>query len=184
MATDALAIVSLATMKSELRIPLAETEHDTLLTGQIKGAVSFVSRHLRAPLLDRVEVFRSARPGDSMAPIVLPTGSVRYVGSVKYWTPGRALRDAPDGTIDVDTLGRVVALRGFQMYPPADGWPLVLGGSEIEITLTRGMDTPPPLRAAVVLCVRQLYDGYREIRPTEAFWALLGQYRAYTRRRW
>ena len=184
MARTALDIVSLAMMKAELRIPAAEIEHNTLLTGQIAAAVSFVSRHLRAPLLDRVEVFRCWRPGDSTAPIVLPTGSVRYVGSVKYWTPGRALREAPDGAIDVDTLGRVVALSGFQIYPPVGGWPLVLGGSLIEIMLTRGMDTPPALRAAVVLCVRQLYDGYREIRPTEAFYGMLRPYRSYTRRRW
>ena len=181
MATNALDIVSLATMKSELRIPAAESEHDTLLTGQIAGAVSFVSRHLRAPLVDRAEVFRCSRPGDSAAPIVLPTYGVRSVGSVRYWTTGAPLREAPDGSIDVDTLGRLVARRGFEIYPPADGWPLVLGGSLIEIMLTRGMNTPPALRSAVVLCVRQFYDGYREIRPTEAFWALMRPFRSYKR---
>ena len=45
--------------------------------------------------------------------------------------------------------------------------------------MTRGMDTPPALRSAVVLCVRQFYDGYREIRPTEAFYALMRPYRSY-----
>ena len=183
MATNALDIVSLATMKSELRIPAAETSHDTLLTGQIAGGVSFVSRHLRAPLVDRAEVFYCARPAGSAPPLVLPTGGVRSVGSVKYWTADGSLREAPDGSIDVDTLGRLVARRGFEIHPPADGWPLVLGGSLIEIMLTRGMDTPPALRSAVVLCVRQLYDGYREIRPTEAFYALMKPWRAYTRRR-
>ena len=179
MATNALDIVSLATMKSELRIPASEPEHDVLLTRQIASAVSFVSKHLRAPLLDRAEVFRSSRPSDAATPIVLPTGSVRSVGSVKYWTAGGAIREAPDGAIDVDTLGRLVALSGFQIYPPAAGWPLVLGGSLIEIMLTRGMDAPEALRAATVLCVRQLYDGYREIRPTEAFYALMAPFRSY-----
>ena len=41
------------------------------------------------------------------------------------------------------------------------------------------MDAPPALRSAVVLCVRQLYDGYREIRPTEAFWAMIEPWRDY-----
>ena len=36
-----------------------------------------------------------------------------------------------------------------------------------------------PLRAAITTTVRQLYDGYREIRPTEAFFALMGPYRSY-----
>ena len=54
---------------------------------------------------------------------------------------------------------------------------LVLDNSQIEIVVTRGMTTPPALRSAVVLCVRQLYDGYREIRPTEAFYALIDPWR-------
>ena len=36
-----------------------------------------------------------------------------------------------------------------------------------------------PLRAAIILTVRQLYDGYRDIRPTEAFYALMQPFRSY-----
>ena len=179
MATNALDIVSLATMKDELRIPVAETSHDVLLTGQIAGAVSFVSRYLRSPLLDRSEVFGCSRPSYSGTPIILPTVGVRSVGSIRYWTTDGSLREAPDGTIAVDTLGRLVEYSGFVIYPPADGWPLVLDNSHIEIVVTRGIDTPPALRSAVVLCVRQLYDGYRDIRPTQAFYALMRPWRSY-----
>ena len=126
MATNALDIVSLATMKSELRIPAAETDHDTLLTSHIANAVSFVSRPLRVPLLDRAEGFRCSRPTDSAIPIVLPTDGVRSVGSVRYWTADGSLREAPDGSIAVGTLGRLVAGSGFEIYPPADGWPRYL----------------------------------------------------------
>ena len=179
MAANALDIVSLATMKDELRIPAAEVSHDVLLTGQIAAAVSFVSRPLRVPLLDRAEGFRCSRPSYAATPIILPTDGVRSVSSVKYWTAAGSLREAPDGTIVVGTLGRLVEYCGFVIYPPASGWPLVLDNSHIEIVVTRGMDTPPALRSAVVLCVRQFYDGYREIRPTEAFYALMRPYRSY-----
>ena len=179
MAANALDIVSLATMKSELRIELDETAHDILLTGQIASAVSFVSLHLRVPLVDRAEEFRCSRPADSATPIILPTRGVRSVGSVKYWTADGSLREAPNGTIDVSTLGRLVDYMGFVIYPPADGWPLVLGNSLIEIGVKRGMNAPPALQSAIVLCVRQLYDGYREIRPKEAFWALMQPFRSY-----
>ena len=37
----------------------------------------------------------------------------------------------------------------------------------------------PALKAAGVLLCRQLYDGAREIRPTAAFWSLLGPFRSY-----
>ena len=35
------------------------------------------------------------------------------------------------------------------------------------------------MKAAGVLLVRQLYNGYREIRPTEAFFALVAPFRSY-----
>ena len=37
----------------------------------------------------------------------------------------------------------------------------------------------PALKAAVTLVIRQLYGGYREIRPTEAFYALIAPWRRY-----
>ena len=40
---QALGVVSLATMKRELRIELAGTSHDALLTAQILAAVSYLS---------------------------------------------------------------------------------------------------------------------------------------------
>lgn len=42
--SEALAVIALAAMKEELRIPPTETEHDALLTRQIVDAVSFVSK--------------------------------------------------------------------------------------------------------------------------------------------
>ena len=166
-------------MRSELRITV--DDHDALLIRQINSAVSFVSEPLRAPLLDRAEGFRCRRPGDSTYPIVIPTDGVRSVASVKYWTPDGHLNAYPDGSISVSTLGRLEqsAQGGFVIYPPTAGWPEVLANSLIELVVVRGMNTPAALQAAVVLCVRQLYNGYREIRATEAFYALIDPFRSY-----
>ena len=49
---QALTIVSLSTMKLELRIPESETSHDELLAGQIHDAVNFVSRATGRTLAD------------------------------------------------------------------------------------------------------------------------------------
>ena len=46
--SEALAVIALAAMKEELRIPPTETEHDALLTRQIVDAVSFVSKYTGA----------------------------------------------------------------------------------------------------------------------------------------
>ena len=178
MATNSLDVVSLATMRSELRITV--DDHDALLIRQINSAVSFVSEPLRAPLLDRAEGFRCRRPGDSTYPIVIPTDDVRSVASVKYWTPDGHLNAYPDGSISLSTLGRLEQSEsGFAIYPPTAGWPEVLPNSLIELIVVRGMNAPAALEAAVVLCVRQLYDGYRDIRPTEAFYALIEPFRSY-----
>ena len=78
------------------------------------------------------------------------------------------------------TLGRLEQGKGgFVIYPPIAGWPEVLADSLIELLVVRGMNAPPALLAAVVLCVRQLYNGHRDIRPTEAFWALIDPFRTY-----
>ena len=181
MAANALDIVDLVTMKTELRIPDPgeASEHDVLLTGQIAAAVSFVSRFLRVPLVDQDEQFYCSRPSSSSAPIILSTDGVRSVSSIKYWTVGSALREAPGGSINVNTLGRLVEYCGYVIYPPAAGWPLILDGSVIEIVVKRGQDTPEALRAAVILCVRQFYNGYRRIRPTEAFFAMVRPFQDY-----
>ena len=42
--TQGLAVVGLAHMKEELRIPPGELEHDALITRQIVSAVSYVAR--------------------------------------------------------------------------------------------------------------------------------------------
>ena len=178
MATDALDVLSLELLKYELRLPQSEVEHDALLTAQTSAAVAFVSKYLPAPLLDRAEGFRCFRPGDPVAPIVLPTDNVRAVTSASYWTANGSLLDAPDGVVAVGTLGRTLDSGGFVIYPPVTGWPEVLDNSKMVIVVKRGMDTPPALRSAVMLCVRQLYDGYREIRPREAFWAMLEPWRS------
>ena len=50
--TEALAVVSLEMMKTELRIPLAEASHDELLSGQIHSAANFCAQSTGRPLSD------------------------------------------------------------------------------------------------------------------------------------
>lgn len=51
MAT-ALEIVTLERMKTELRIPLTITDHDSIIEGQINSAVNFVSEYTGRKLVD------------------------------------------------------------------------------------------------------------------------------------
>ena len=184
MAGTATDVVTLDEIKAELRIDAAVSDHDTLLTGHIEAAVSFVSRHVDAPMVDVDETIYVPRPGGASLPVSFVALAVKSVESVKYWTfANSTLRDEPDATIAGGALGRLVSHgRHNLLYPPADGWPEALQGSLLAVQVKRGLAidaTTKALKQAVILCVRQFYDGYREIRPTEAFYALIAPWRRY-----
>ena len=183
MADTATEVVTLDEIKAELRIDAAVSDHDALLTGHIEAAVSFVARHVDAPLVDVAETIYAPRPSGASLPVSFRVLAVKSVESVKYWTPASALRDDPDGAVAKGDLGRLVSEgRHNLLYPPADGWPEALQGSLLAVQVKRGLAidaTTKALKQAVVLCVRQFYDGYREIRPTEAFYALIAPWRRY-----
>ena len=74
----------------------------------------------------------------------------------------RAELRIPDGSHDDLVTGQVVA--AFNFISEATG----RGAADLD---------NPALRSAAILLVRQLYNGYREIRPTEAFFALIDPFR-------
>ena len=163
-------------------VPL-DTQTD-LLTNQIEAAVSFVSHSLRGPLVDRDEKYYLP-PVTGEGPLIFCSPELKSISGIKYWTPSGSLRLDPDGAIAPGDLGRLHKERydwqTHLVYGPSAGWPETLHDSLIELTVVRGLDITPEtaaLRSAVILCVRQLYDGYREIRPTEAFMRITAPYRS------
>ena len=183
MAASATDVISVARIKDELRIPAGTDSQDDLIQNQIEAAVSFVSSVLRAPMVDRDErYFLPPVTGDGA--LIFASPMLKSITEIKYWTSGGSLRLDPDGTIQAADLGRLHFGRydwqTHSQFPPAVGWPQTLADSLLEIKVVRGMDITPgtaALRSAVVLCVRQLYDGYRQIRPTEAFLQIVKPFR-------
>ena len=183
MAATALDIVTLDSIKEELRIPAGTDSQDTLLESQIQAAVSYVSAVLRGPLVDQNEKYYLA-PIRGEGPLIFASPMLKSLTEFKFWTPTGALRLDPDGTIPRADLGRLHKERydwqTHEVFPPGSGWPDTLPDSLIELAVVRGMDITPEtvaLRSAAILCVRQLYDGYRQIRPTEAFLAIVRPFR-------
>ena len=182
MAATPVDVVSLEAMKLELRIEPDETDHDAMLTAQIGAAVSFVGRAIKEPLVDVTDTLKCPRPSGDAA-VVLYASAITAVTSVRYWTTDGSLRAAPDGTVDIATLGRREAFdrgRCTRQYPPADGWPETLSSSRVWFDVTRGFvleDKHESIKQAIILCVRQLYDGSIQIRPTEAFFSFIDPWR-------
>ena len=184
MAASATDVISVARIKDELRIPAGTDSQDTLLENQIEAAVSFVSAVLRGPLVDQTEKYYLA-PVTGEGPLIFSSPMLKTITEIKFWTPSGALRSDPNGTIAGADLGRVTIGRydwqTHEVFPTASGWPDTLTDSLFELTVIRGMDITPKtaaLRSAAVLCVRQLYDGYRQIRPTEAFLKITAPFRS------
>lgn len=175
-------VLSLEMARAELRLPPGETGHDTLLTTQIEQAVAWVSAEISAPILDRVETVRAPLPAAADRPVSVPTSVVRRVTAIAAWSPAAALRAAPD--LAITGWGRLEPSPSLPrdaawIWPPAAGWPATAAGSCFEVTVVRGLAAAldPSLRAAVILALRQLYDGAAEIRPTAAVYALLAPHR-------
>ena len=182
MAATALEVVSAEEIKRELRLEVSDSDQDELLESQIAAAVSLVARQISTPLVDVTETIHVPRPPADQ-PLCFRALAVKAVLQIHYWTPAGALRDPADGMIDKAELGRRVSRdRSNTLYPPPAGWPEILDGSLLALKVKRGLELSAQTKAlkqAVILCVRQFYDGYREIRPTEAFYALIAPFRRY-----
>ncbi len=180
---NAIEVVSLAQIKAELRLDADDTSQDDLLTQQVGAAVEFISGVIDRPILAESKVLYCPPPvAGSKAPLYIRGDSLTGISSIKYWTADGELRSEPDGTIEPADLGRFVSghVSPNAIYPPVTGWPAALQGSCYEVNATRQFTRyAMGLPQAVILCVRQFYNGYREIRPTEAFYALIEQYRYY-----
>ena len=178
MPSTALEVLSLADAKAQLRVTV--DDHDALITGHIEAAVDFVAKKTHIPLLDETYTVDVERPV-SDRPMVFGWGVLDIMGviSVAYWEPTQELREAPTGSIDVADLGRLDYMRNYTgdrwyLWPPAAGWPEVLGNSLIKLELKRSVtDVPPGLRTAVLLAVRQLYEGFYEIRMTNTMFTFM-----------
>ena len=182
IATTPLEVVSLAEMKSELRLPSTENSLDTLISGLIASAVRSVADITDRPLVARPHVHVLERFPPENCPIRLPYQFVSSADRIVYRTPTDSLRTAGTGMIPAADLG-VMERRpdgdGFDLYWPEDGWPEILPRSRPQVMLTMGWDAGGAAALAVKLMVRDAFDGRTEIRGTPAADRILEPYLPY-----
>ena len=137
-------ILSLAEAKRHLRIDDDSQDGNSLVSSCVENAVSDVMRRTGLPLIDRIIRLDLFRPYNSMDAIfvgVMP-GELRSIQSILYWTADSDLRDDPGGSITISDLGRM-DLKFAAVWPPVDGWPVVLKNSTLQVNLTIGFDIGP-----------------------------------------
>ena len=156
----ALDIVTLERVKSELRIPATITDHDLIIEGQIRSAVSWVSQQTGLPLVDTVKKFYSVPRGEH-EPILLDTNFAKSIDRIDYWDMTGSLNTQANASLSGASLSTTIT--GIaSVFPPDTGWPTILDGSEFLISLTIGYDitvTSQALESAVISLVRDLYTG-------------------------
>ena len=121
MADSATDILSVEDAKMQVRADGDEPEINAIIERAIKGAVGYVERYTRIPLIDRERIFTLNTCGTD-EPLVIPVRDVKEVVSARYWEAAQKIRENPSGTITVANLGRLdERLVDTHLYPPAEG---------------------------------------------------------------
>ena len=118
-------------------------------------------------------------------PVVFAAPALKSLENLEYWTPAGSEIDAPNGRIDGADLGRLsfgqYDWQTHALYPTTSGWPETLPATLFQLTAKRGLDITPEtaaLRSAVILLVRSLYDGFREMKRNSAFFQIVRPFKA------
>ena len=184
MAATALDVLSLAAAKAELQVEDTDA-FNARIEAEIGAAVDFVSRELGRPLLDLTEIYECPPPAAGATyPLRIEATDATGVDHINFWTLDGELRSAPEGHILDSDLGRVLlADEQVEVWPPAAGWPDALGGSDLEVYITRAFDTEahPSVRHAVICATRNFYNGATEIMTRNAVFHLLRPWRRLAR---
>ena len=147
--------VPLAEVKLALRVN--GTDDDAMLGAHIASAREFIERRIQAKIGTQtwefvIDCFPSAE-------IKLPFGPVQSVTSIKYDDPQGVERSVDPDTYDLDNTSR----RPW-VFNTAGGWPESLDTfNAVRIRFVAGYAdmtlAPASLRAAIILKVKELYDG-------------------------
>ncbi len=164
MATEAIEIITLDVGKLELQADDGIVDVDRRITRAIKAAVGYVEKETGLPLIEAQDTYEVSVRANEI-PAILPRLHIKSIDEVLYWEKEQELREEPQGNIAVESLGRIKAdpYKDWTLvWPPADGWPIRLYGSEFRFTVTRSYELDSSkdehLLQALILMMRNFYD--------------------------
>ena len=184
MATTAFEILSLEEAKRQLWIDDNDSQ-DVQTRLAIQNAVHYVSIMTGLPLIVKQTIYPACPPIDEESPIILQFGFLKPqdsdpkgISGIYYWGSTQKKRDEPTGTIDVNNLGYIRNFNGLpvEVYPPGDGWPDVLQGTEFIFTINEEYslkDQGDTVKQVVILMTRQFYENPQNFEASLAVNAIL-----------
>ena len=178
----------LSEVKAHLQLDPASTAMDTELKQYRTGAVSFCEGYLGFKII--TTVFDKAVYARGSEPMYLGERHLSSVRQVRYWTTeDKYMSEEPDVTLTNDDLGRIgFYSRGrlpssqdpriesgrqdsYILWPVSE-WPKAAYGSLFSVTLDVGLPAAdsrmPGIRTAVLLMIRETFEGYRVMSPNHA----------------
>ena len=161
-------------LRRELDLPDDYRDDDIQLTSLSQEAAAIIERVTGLPLLDREETQFAAPTAFSGLPLCLDTSFVQVnkVPTFRAWGTGQTLDEEPQPFTPAGSRFSTEDPRhGPYWLWIAGQWPERLGGTEIEVTFTRGIPATDQLFAEVarscgVELVRQRKQGIRTMAPT------------------
>ena len=178
--TNPLSVISLERLRHETRQPSTFVGHNDHLIELLKDAIDFVSKEISRPLLRISEIESISTPFVKTCPIYIFKSDILSIIELKYWTEDVSLRDDPDGTLDITTLGRLEIRNQncYVLYPPETGWPLTLRSSRFKVMMNRHWpislnNQNQGLKRAIVVHTREAYDGNLTILTLKAIRSLI-----------
>ena len=166
MVATATDLCSLDRVRTELRLDPGDDEHDVMLVEHIGAAVAWVAKRVAYPIVDRDRTVGVYQPSNGH-PLRLALRGLKAVGDIRYWTEHGDPETLPDGHLAAPEATQVKPMPqgdGLFVLPPVGGWPSFYGSTPLEVDVTLGLTlgrhpNEAALRQAVVLLVRELYDG-------------------------
>lgn len=146
--------VTLADVKAALRVDF--TDDDALIAGFLSSAREWVERSIQSKLA--LQTWELVSDGFPTAEIILPFGPVQSITSIKY---------NDEGDVEQTLASDSYSLDNVNVYPsviPADQWPSTIDTFDavrvrFVVGYSDGTLVPSPIRSAIILKVKELYDG-------------------------
>ena len=172
MATDPLAILSVAQFKTAIRLVGTDPDIDRLLAGYIEGAGGWVEELCELGIVDTAVVECVDVPGGDR-PLV-----IRHRAPVIHSFKWRRAVDIGGAYTDAPVTPGEAGERLSTVAAPSGGWP----GGSLAIVYVRSMpadEVPGDVRAAMVLWTKAAFDAEQEFGgPRSAAVRLLTPHRA------
>lgn len=172
-------VLALDTLRTELRIPTGDTEHDGIIFQHRQAAIDWVEEQTNRSIIDKVFMHQTVYyyEDEPLDLGKLPDLKITDENRVRWWG---LHDDFWQPASHENGVGRIYeyAQHRYRVLPLDGKWPIAQN-SRLMFVLNTGMDTvPAAFQQAIVLWARALYNGNATLPERATVLRLLEPYMA------